>query len=62
MNVPRMTRFGRGGGCACKIPSGELETLLSGLTDRAATDEGDVRAGGGAGAAAGAGGDCPATR
>ncbi|MEU5979639.1 selenide, water dikinase SelD [Streptomyces sp. NPDC047315] len=48
MNVPRMTRFGQGGGCACKIPPGELETLLSGLTDRAVkggADGGGVPAG-----------------
>lgn len=36
MNGLRMTQYGRGGGCACKIPPGELETLLSGLTDAAA--------------------------
>lgn len=27
----RLTQFGRGGGCACKIPAGELETMLAGL-------------------------------
>lgn len=27
----RLTQFGRGGGCACKIPAGELEELLAGL-------------------------------
>ena len=28
----RLTQYGRGGGCACKIPPGDLETLLAGLT------------------------------
>jgi len=28
----RLTQYGSGGGCACKIPPGELERLLSGLT------------------------------
>ncbi len=28
----RLTSYAHGGGCACKIPPGELETLLSGLT------------------------------
>jgi len=27
----RLTQYGRGGGCACKIPAGELEELLAGL-------------------------------
>jgi selenide, water dikinase len=27
----RLTQYGRGGGCACKIPAGELETLLAGF-------------------------------
>ncbi|MEU6082916.1 selenide, water dikinase SelD [Streptomyces sp. NPDC047108] len=27
----RLTQYGRGGGCACKIPPGELEEVLSGL-------------------------------
>src|SRR5690242_11342837 len=27
----RLTQFGHGGGCACKIPPGELESVLSGL-------------------------------
>jgi len=30
----RLTRFARGGGCACKIPPGELEQMVSGLTHR----------------------------
>jgi len=29
---PRLTQLARGGGCACKIPLGELERLLAGLT------------------------------
>jgi selenide,water dikinase len=28
----RLTQFAHGGGCACKIPPGELEDLLAGLT------------------------------
>src|SRR5438270_7706035 len=28
----RLTQYARGGGCACKIPPGELEDLLAGLT------------------------------
>jgi selenide, water dikinase len=27
----RMTAYGRGGGCACKIPPGELEAIVAGL-------------------------------
>jgi selenide, water dikinase len=27
----RLTQYGRGGGCACKIPAGELEELLAGF-------------------------------
>ncbi len=27
----RLTRFAHGGGCACKIPPGELETIVAGL-------------------------------
>ncbi|MGW5240399.1 selenide, water dikinase SelD [Monashia sp. NPDC004114] len=29
---PRLTQFAHGGGCACKIPPGELERMVSGLT------------------------------
>jgi len=29
----RLTQFAHGGGCACKIPPGELEELLSGLSN-----------------------------
>jgi selenide, water dikinase len=28
----RLTQFGRGGGCACKIPPGELEVMVADLT------------------------------
>src|SRR5690242_20259880 len=27
----RLTQYGRGGGCACKIPPGELEEVVAGL-------------------------------
>ena len=29
----RLTQYARGGGCACKIPPGELESMLAGLGD-----------------------------
>jgi len=29
--APRLTQYARGGGCACKIPPGELEDVLGGL-------------------------------
>src|SRR4051794_18944027 len=29
--TPRLTQYARGGGCACKIPPGELEDILAGL-------------------------------
>ena len=29
----RLTQYARGGGCACKIPPGELESMLAGLDD-----------------------------
>jgi selenide,water dikinase len=29
---PRLTQFAHGGGCACKIPPGELEEVLAGFT------------------------------
>ncbi|WP_067812152.1 selenide, water dikinase SelD [Actinomadura kijaniata] len=33
-SVPlRLTRYAHGGGCACKIPPGELEELVAGLSD-----------------------------
>ena len=31
MEEIRLTQYGRGGGCACKIPAGELEELLAGF-------------------------------
>jgi selenide,water dikinase len=63
----RLTQYARGGGCACKIPPGELEEAVAGLTGRTPAgrraadllvglDSGDdaavVRLPGGAGAAA----------
>ena len=30
----RLTRFASGGGCACKIPPGDLEAMVAGLTGR----------------------------
>lgn len=30
----RLTQYAHGGGCACKIPPGELEAMVSGLTGR----------------------------
>jgi selenide,water dikinase len=30
----RLTQYAHGGGCACKIPPGELESVLSGLTNK----------------------------
>lgn len=35
----RLTQFASGGGCACKIPPGELETVLAGLTTGKANGE-----------------------
>ncbi len=34
----RLTQFARGGGCACKIPPGELESIVGGLTGAASKD------------------------
>ena len=31
MEPVRLTQYARGGGCACKIPAGELEQLVAGL-------------------------------
>lgn len=31
MEPVRLTQFARGGGCACKIPAGELEQIVAGL-------------------------------
>jgi selenide,water dikinase len=38
MTATRLTRYARGGGCACKIPPGELEDVLRGLTGERAAD------------------------
>ncbi|MET9022344.1 selenide, water dikinase SelD [Actinopolymorpha sp. NPDC004070] len=46
----RLTQYAHGGGCACKIPPGELEQIVAGLAG------GGVRADGAAGSA---GGDAP---
>ncbi|SCG67888.1 selenophosphate synthase [Micromonospora echinaurantiaca] len=35
----RLTRYARGGGCACKIPPGELEAMVAGLGPAAGTAE-----------------------
>ena len=34
----RLTQFASGGGCACKIPPGELESLVPGLTGSTSPD------------------------
>jgi selenide,water dikinase len=34
----RLTQYAHGGGCACKIPPGDLESVLAGLTGNAAGD------------------------
>ena len=34
----RLTQFAHGGGCACKIPPGELEEILSGLPTMTSPD------------------------
>jgi selenide,water dikinase len=36
--APRLTQYARGGGCACKIPPGELEEMVRGLTGVAGAD------------------------
>ena len=38
----RLTSFARGGGCACKIPPGELEQVLSDLTGESPADGADL--------------------
>src|SRR6478672_1307959 len=35
---PRLTQYARGGGCACKIPPGELESVVQGLAGPAHPD------------------------
>ena len=34
----RLTQFAHGGGCACKIPPGELEAVVAGLTGQRSAD------------------------
>jgi selenide,water dikinase len=34
--TPRLTQYAHGGGCACKIPPGELEAVVAGLTGESA--------------------------
>jgi selenide, water dikinase len=36
--VVRLTQYAHGGGCACKIPPGELESVVAGLVGTAAPD------------------------
>ncbi len=45
MQPLRLTQMARGGGCACKIPAGELEDLVSGLRGVAALASDDVLVG-----------------
>ena len=35
----RLTHYAAGGGCACKVPPGELERVLGGLTGGRAADD-----------------------
>jgi selenide,water dikinase len=35
----RLTQFAQGGGCACKIPPGELERVVAGLLDQKSPDD-----------------------
>src|SRR3954451_13587954 len=35
MSSVRLTQYAHGGGCACKIPPGELETMVAGLVGAA---------------------------
>ena len=35
----RLTQYAHGGGCACKIPPGELEEVVAGLVDQDAPDD-----------------------
>ena len=36
--MTRLTQYAHGGGCACKIPPGELESVVAGLVGAAVTD------------------------
>ena len=44
-NRVRLTQFAHGGGCACKIPPGELEDVVAGLTDSANAEAPDLLVG-----------------
>ena len=41
----RLTQFASGGGCACKVPPGELERVLSGVVPAAGQGQGDLLVG-----------------
>ncbi|MFG3589978.1 selenide, water dikinase SelD [Streptomyces sp. NPDC047990] len=41
----RLTQYAHGGGCACKIPPGELEEIVAGLTSPEACDGAEVLVG-----------------
>ena len=36
--APRLTQYAHGGGCACKIPPGELEVIVAGLVGAGVPD------------------------
>jgi len=38
IETPRLTQYAHGGGCACKIPPGELEKVVAGLVGTRAPD------------------------
>jgi selenide,water dikinase len=42
MTDKRLTQYAHGGGCACKIPPGELESVVAGLTARPADPNGEL--------------------
>jgi selenide, water dikinase len=44
-NAVRLTRYARGGGCACKIPPGELEDVLADLTVTRPTSDAELLVG-----------------
>ncbi|MDR7299944.1 selenide, water dikinase SelD [Haloactinomyces albus] len=41
----RLTQYAHGGGCACKIPPGELESVVAGLTGPQQSDGGELLVG-----------------
>ncbi|USQ81795.1 selenide, water dikinase SelD [Ornithinimicrobium faecis] len=45
MDPIRLTQFARGGGCACKIPAGELEQIVAGLHGALPTPTAEVLVG-----------------